>query len=270
MIIVKLGGAAITDKTRLSVIKRRAIASIARVLAKHRDYIIVHGAGSFGHIPVKKYNLTGPIKSKRQLIGYSKTKASLLKLEIELVSILSKSQIPAAPVAASTCLMADHGRIVSQNFETVASMLKLGLVPCIGGDLVQDISLGASVVSGDQIAANLAIAFHAHTIIFGTDVDGLFTANPKLNHKAKLISTLDLAGLKKWAEKAGPANVPDASGGMRGKLTEILPAVMAGIKVVIINLNTPSRLEAAMDGKTVKGTKILDQFSAGSERSAQH
>jgi len=258
LIIIKLGGAAITDKTRLSVIKRRTIASAARVLAKHRDYIIVHGAGSFGHIPVDKYSLKGPIRTERQLIGYAKTKASLLKLETELVSILSKNRIPVAPVAASSCLMADHGRIVSQSFDTVASMLKLGLVPCIGGDLVQDISLGASVVSGDQIAVNLAIEFHADTIIFGTDVDGLFTANPKLDHKANLISTLGSVGLKEWAEKAGAANVPDASGGMRGKLTEILPAVRAGIKVIIINLNNPQRLQAALDGKAVKGTIILN------------
>jgi isopentenyl phosphate kinase len=258
LIIIKLGGASITDKTRLSVIKRRTITATARVLAKHRDYIIVHGAGSFGHIPVDKYNLKGLIKTERQLIGYARTKVSLLKLETELVSILSTNQVPAAPVAASSCLMADHGRIVSQNFETMESMLKLGLVPCIGGDLVQDLSLGASVVSGDQIAVKLAITFHAHTIIFGTDVDGLFTANPKLDHKARLISTLDAEGLKEWAEKAGPANVPDVSGGMRGKLTEILPAVRAGIKVIIINLNNPRRLQAALDGKTVKGTKILD------------
>jgi isopentenyl phosphate kinase len=135
-------------------------------------------------------------------------------------------------------------------------MLELGLVPCIGGDLVQDISLGASVVSGDQIAVTLATAFHAHTIIFGTDVDGLFTADPKLDQKAKLLSTLDIAKLREWTKKAGPANVPDASGGMRGKLAEILPAVKARIKVVIINLNYPQRLDRAMAGKTVKGTTI--------------
>jgi len=152
--------------------------------------------------------------------------------------------------------MADRGRIVSENFEVIASMLKLGLVPCIGGDIVQDISLGASVVSGDQIAVKLAIAFNAHTIIFGTDVDGLFTANPKLNHKAMLISTLDGEKLQEWTHKAGPANVPDASGGMRGKLTEILPAVRGGIKVLIINLNYSLRLQRAIAGKPVKGTVI--------------
>jgi isopentenyl phosphate kinase len=43
---------------------------------------------------------------------------------------------------------------------------------------------------------------------------------------------------------------------MKGKLTEILPAVKAGIKVVIINLNHPQRLERAIDGKPVKGTTI--------------
>jgi isopentenyl phosphate kinase len=256
LFVIKLGGAAITDKARLSVIKRKTIASTARVLANHRDYLLVHGAGSFGHIPVNKYNLIGPITSQRQLIGYAKTKASLLKLESEVVSILSENHIPVAPVAASSCLMADRGRIVSQNFETIASMLKLGLVPCIAGDVVQDISLGASVVSGDQIAVNLAMAFQARTIIFGTDVDGLFTADPKLNHKARLISTLDMAELQEWAEKAGPANVPDASGGMRGKLAEILPAVRAGIRVIIINLNNPQRLQRAITGKPVKGTTI--------------
>ena len=256
MIVIKLGGAAITDKTRLSVINRRTIASTARVLANHRDYMLVHGAGSFGHIPVKKYNLMGAIRSQRQLIGYAKTKASLLKLESEMVSILTENHIPVAPVAASSCLMADRGRIVSQNFEMIASMLKLGLVPCIGGDLVQDISLGASVVSGDQIAVNLAMAFHAHTIIFGTDVDGLFTGDPKLDHKARLIPTLNIVKLQEWTKKAGPANVPDASGGMRGKLAEILPAVRAGIKVVIINLNNSQRLRRAIAGKPVKGTTI--------------
>jgi isopentenyl phosphate kinase len=256
LIVVKLGGAAITDKARPSVIKRKTIESTARALVKYRDYLLVHGAGSFGHIPVKKYNLTGQVRSRRQLLGYAKTKASLLKLETELVSILAENHMPVAPVAASSCLIADRGRIVSQNFEAVASMLKLGLVPCIGGDLVQDVSFGASVVSGDQIAVNLATAFHARTIIFGTDVDGLFTKDPKLDHKAKLISTLDIQKLQEWAEKAGPANVPDASGGMRGKLAELLPAVRAGINVQILNLNRPQRLQRAMAGKTVKGTAI--------------
>jgi isopentenyl phosphate kinase len=232
------------------------IASTARILAKHRNYLLVHGAGSFGHIPVKRYNLTGPVRSRRQLIGYAKTKASLLQLESEVVSILSENHIPVAPVAASSCLIADRGRIVSRNFEAIASMLELSLVPCIGGDLVQDISLGASVVSGDQIAVSLATAFHVRTIIFGTDVDGMFTADPKLDRRARLISTLDFVKLEEWTKKAGPASVPDASGGMKGKLTEILPAVKAGIKVVIINLNYPQRLERAIDGKPVKGTTI--------------
>ena len=257
MIVIKLGGAAITDKTKPSVVKLKTIASAAKVLAKQRDYILVHGAGSFGHIPVDKYNLRGPIKSRQQLLGYARTKVSLLKLEHELVTVLAEERIPVAPVAASSCLMADRGRIVSQNFQIIGSMLKLGLVPCIGGDLVQDVSFGTSVVSGDQIAVNLAKAFHAHTIIFGTDVDGLFTSNPKLDPEARLIPTLHSTELKEWSKKAGPANVPDVSGGMGGKLTEILPAVRAGVKVVIINLNNPLRLQAAIAGKPVRGTRIV-------------
>jgi len=259
LIVIKLGGAAITDKARPSIIRRKTIESTARALANHSDYLLVHGAGSFGHIPVKKYKLTGRVSSRRQLVGYAKTKASLLKLETELVSILAENHIPVAPVAASSCLIADRGRIVSQNLEPIESMLKLGLVPCIGGDLVQDISFGTSVVSGDQIAVLLAMAFHAATIIFGTDVDGLFTADPKLDHKATLISALDIVKLEEWAERAGPANVPDASGGMRGKLAELLPAVRTGINIQIINLNNVRSLQRAMAGKPVRGTTISKQ-----------
>jgi isopentenyl phosphate kinase len=256
LIVIKLGGAAITDKTRLSVINRKTLVSTARILAKHRDYLLVHGAGSFGHIPVRKYKLDRPIRSRAQLIGYAKTKTSLLQLEREVVSILAENHVPVAPVAASSCLIADRGRIVSQNFKMITHMLKLGLVPCIGGDIVQDLSLGASVVSGDQIAVNLAMAFRAQKIIFGTDVDGLFTANPKLDRYARLISSLDLEQLREWAKKAGPANVPDASGGMQGKLTETLRAVQAGIPVTIVNLNKPRRLQKAIAGKPVRGTEI--------------
>ena len=97
MFVIKLGGAAITDKSRFSVIHRKTIASTARVLAKHSDYILVHGAGSFGHIPVNKYKLRGPIRSKTLLIGYAKTKASLLRLETETISILAENHIPVAP-----------------------------------------------------------------------------------------------------------------------------------------------------------------------------
>jgi len=256
LIVIKLGGAAITDKSRPSVINRKTIAATARVLAKHSGYILVHGAGSFGHIPVKKYKLNGPIRSRQQLIGYAKTKASLLELECETVRILAENHVPVAPVAASSCLIADRGRIVSQNFDIVANMLELGLVPYIGGDLVQDRSQGACVVSGDQIAVNLASAFQAQTIIFGTDIDGMFTADPKLDRKARLIPTLNAAELEEWTKKAGPANAPDVSGGMRGKLNEILPAVKAGIKVTIINLNNPQRLARAIAGKPVRGTTI--------------
>jgi isopentenyl phosphate kinase len=256
LLVVKLGGSAITDKARALHLRRGTIASVARVLARHHDYMIVHGAGSFGHIPVRKYRLLNGIRSRRQLTGYAMTKASLLALEMELVSILAKEGVPVAPVFASSCLIANRGRIKAHFYDGVKNMLRLGLIPCIGGDLVQDLTLGASVVSGDQIAASLALAFHAKTIVFGTDVDGLFTADPKTDSKAELVTRVSAEELYGWTKKAGLARTPDVSGGMRGKLREILRPARAGVRVVIVNLNEPERLDRAMAGLPTTGTII--------------
>ncbi len=254
--IVKLGGSVITNKAQPFQIRRRAIASIAKILARHRNYVLVHGAGSFGHIPVRKYGLAKGVRTHRQLLGYSKTKCSLLKLEEELTSILSEEGVPVAPVLASSCLTANRGRILQQRYDAIKSMIRLGLVPSIGGDLVQDSTLGASVISGDQIATSLALSLHADSIIFGTDVDGLYTSDPRIDPRARLLANLDYRSLKYWVRKAGGAAVPDVTGGMRGKLKSVLPAVRAGVRVVILNLNTPERLDKAMAEKPTKATVI--------------
>ena len=58
-IVIKFGGGLITDKTQLKTIKAQNLDSvceiIANVLGKGNEVIIVHGAGSFGHLEAKKW-----------------------------------------------------------------------------------------------------------------------------------------------------------------------------------------------------------------------
>ena len=55
-VIIKLGGSVITDKRLAFKPDRRSMHRIATELAKLPDRLILfNGAGSFGHIPVKRF-----------------------------------------------------------------------------------------------------------------------------------------------------------------------------------------------------------------------
>ena len=78
VVLVKIGGSSITDKAKLETTNEEAldwfINAIARAIhddfksttaqddttcTKRRAFVIVHGAGSFGHFTAKQYGLKG-------------------------------------------------------------------------------------------------------------------------------------------------------------------------------------------------------------------
>ena len=68
MLLVKLGGSVLTDKGRLRSPRRTAIRRLARELAAARaPLLVVHGAGSYGHILARKHRLNegGATRAKR-------------------------------------------------------------------------------------------------------------------------------------------------------------------------------------------------------------
>jgi len=58
MLLVKLGGSVLTDKARLRTARRAAIRRLASELAAVRQsLLVVHGAGSYGHILARRHQL---------------------------------------------------------------------------------------------------------------------------------------------------------------------------------------------------------------------
>jgi len=56
MIILKLGGSVITNKTKVASFKKEVVDDLSREIKRaNKQLIIIHGAGSFGHIYAKKY-----------------------------------------------------------------------------------------------------------------------------------------------------------------------------------------------------------------------
>ncbi|MEM2936158.1 MAG: hypothetical protein QW231_03160, partial [Candidatus Bathyarchaeia archaeon] len=111
-------------------------------------------------------------------------------------------------------------------------------------------------LSGDQLVSSLAIKLGADRIIMGIDVDGLYSADPKVDPSARLIPHLTPQELKHLQQKIEEAQVTDVTGGMLGKILELMPAVAQGVKAIIVNASKPNYIYRVLKGERVPGTII--------------
>ena len=256
-IIIKLGGSVITDKRREFFAKVGMIERISREISKIKSrMILIHGAGSFGHPIAKKYDLHQGYKNKSQLKALSETKSRLIDLDQILIGLLRKHGVPVVPFMPSSFMLARRGRIIRADLRPLKTFLELGIVPLLCGDGVPDVEIGFSIISGDQTAIYLAERMKARLVIFGCDVDGVYSADPKKNPTATLIDVVTPSTFKNLLKIAGKPELPDVTGGMLGKIRESLRLAKKGIDVVIMNLTSPQDLVKLVDGRKVSCTRL--------------
>ena len=132
----------------------------------------------------------------------------------------------------------------------------MGFLPVMYGDAVLDADLGFAILSGDQLVSYIAQRLNAKRIVIGVDVDGLYDADPKVEKKAKMFTHLTLEKLKKLRKTLGKSAACDVTGGMFGKISELLPAIEQGIPVKIVNATKPNYIYKVLKGEKVEGTLI--------------
>jgi isopentenyl phosphate kinase len=257
-LILKLGGSVITDKTGELAAQTEAINRISEEIKRANidNLIIVHGGGSFGHPTAQKWNLKDGFKEPTQMLGFAETHHVMTVLNGLIMDALIWHELPAVSYAPSTCFVTENGRIKSCDTPILGRMMKMGFTPVLYGDAVLDDKMGFTVLSGDQLAAYLAVTMKAEKIIIGVDTDGLYEADPKVNPQAKPYLKLNLDQLKRVQAKIGAARTTDVTGGMAGKVAELIPAVEAGIPVQIINATRHLRVLRALTGERIEGTII--------------
>jgi isopentenyl phosphate kinase len=256
--MLKIGGSVITDKSGELAARTEVINRLSEEIQKAnvKDLIIVHGGGSFGHPTAQKYGIKEGLKNDPQKVGFAETHHVMTVLNGLVMDSLVWHNIPAMSVAPSCCIITENGRIKSFEDAVMKMYLKMGFVPVLYGDTTIDEKLGFTVLSGDQIVAYLARKLGANRIIIGVDTDGLNDADPKLDKNARLYSHLTLSEMKKIQDKLGKSKVFDVTGGMPGKVSELIPAVEEGIPVTMVNAGKANRVYKALMGQDVEGTLI--------------
>ncbi|MCZ7402377.1 MAG: isopentenyl phosphate kinase, partial [Candidatus Methanoperedens sp.] len=230
LIILKIGGSVITEKGSISRAREAEIDRISHEIAAFRkdsdsQLILVHGAGSFGHPQAMKYRLNEGFDAQ----GAYLTHASVNVLNSKVVESLNNAGLHALPVhPLSSCLL-ENGKLIDFQLGQIKVMLEKGIVPVLHGDVVMDRTKGASVLSGDRIIPYLALFLKASKIGAGSDVDGVLDEKEAVIKKITPFNFLDL---KKSIKGSGST---DVTGGMLGKVSELLELASKGVDSRIFN-----------------------------------
>jgi len=243
--IVKLGGSLITYKEKPLTLNLEAIDAISNALSKSEiPLVLVHGGGSFGHYFADKYGLS-PKPSKASAEGVSKTKVSMIELNLRVLSCLDKHGINPYPLPPSNFVELS----IKAKRKLLLSFIDYGLTPLTYGDVLLK-SGGFYVLSGDEITRILSEALRPMRVIFLSKVDGIYM---DLDKPDSIIEELKPEDLTKIQLKRIDM---DVSGGMVLKLREAIRIAENGTDVMFINGAKPERILKALKGEPLTGTLI--------------
>ncbi|HEV2975219.1 MAG TPA: glutamate 5-kinase [Solirubrobacteraceae bacterium] len=137
--------------------------------------------------------------------------------------------------------------------QTLTTLLEWRVLPVINENdttATDEISFG----DNDFLAAQVAVLVSAEELILLTDIDGLYTADPRIYPDAKIVREVeDFGGIEQL--EIGHTTSPLGSGGMRSKVVAADMATAAGIQTTICNGTRPEALRAVLSGKRT-GTRF--------------
>lgn len=260
LVLIKLGGSLITNKkaeaeARPETLRRLAaeIAAVAKELGGPR-IVLGHGSGSFGHAAAARYDLGRGLRGGDPM-GAAITQDQAARLHRLVVAALLAAGLPAFSWAPSTGLLCHAGRARRNFFGTLFQALEAGLLPVFFGDVVADEAVGAGIASTEAVSLVFSRACERQGLsirraLWMGETEGIYDS---AGHTLPLIDASNLEVAREAA--TGSAGV-DVTGGMDLRLRTAWELTRRGTESYILNGNVPGRLEAALRGEDVPGTRI--------------
>ena len=250
-IVVKLGTSTLTHATgKLNIRRVELLCKVMSDLknAGHELVLVSSGAIAMG---VGKLNLTQrpsdmPTKQAAAAVGQCELMYTYDKLFSQYNHTVAQILLTGEDI--------DHDDR-RRNFEnTMARLLELGALPVINeNDTVATAEI--KVGDNDTLGAIVACSVGADLLVLLSDIEGLYTADPRKDPAAQLIPTVEEV-TPEIESLAGGKGSELATGGMETKLRAAKMATAQGCDMVITNGEHPERLYDIVEGKAV-GTRFL-------------
>jgi glutamate 5-kinase len=249
-VIIKLGSSIVADER--GELRADALEQICAVVADRHaagDGVVVVSSGAIAR-GMAIMELRGRPREIQDLQAASAVgQGKLYRVYDEL---LAARGVTSAQVLLTFFDMSARGHYLNAR-RTLNRLLDWGVVPVINEN---DTTATDEITFGDNdfLAAQVAILTGAELLVLLTDIDGLFTADPRTDTGAELVGEIsDFAGLREL--DIGHGTSPLGSGGMRSKVVAAEMATAAGIPAVICNGIREGALARALAGED-EGTRF--------------
>ena len=214
MIVLKLGGSVVTEKDRPETLDGRALGRAADAVADaNDDLVVVHGGGSFGHHHAEERGVS-TTAGTRDADDVLAVHGAMTTLNRFVVDRLRERDVPALPVHPLSAASRDDAARLTLPVDQVDIMVGEGFVPVLHGDGVAHADEGVTVLSGDEIVTHVAAALDAERVGVCSTVPGVLDAD------GDVIPRID--SFDEVADALGESAATDVSGGMAGKVRELL------------------------------------------------
>ena len=254
-IVVKVGTSTLAHPTgRLNIRRVEELVKVLSDLKNEGHQLVLVSSGAIG-MGVGKLNLPGrpadmPTKQAAAAVG-----------QCELMYTYDKLFGAYSHTVAQLLLTAEDVNYPRrrQNFENAVNrLLELGVLPVVNeNDAVATDEVGVATTIGenDTLSAIVARCVGADLLILLSDIDGLYTADPRRDARAALIPevreiTPELRAL------AGAPGSALGTGGMATKLKAAEIAMGCGCDMVIANGRRPELLYDIAEGRH-PGTRFI-------------
>jgi len=250
-IVIKLGTSTLAHKTgRLNIRRVEELCKVISDLKNAGNEIIMVSSGAIG-MGVGKLVLAErpqdiPTKQAAAAVGQCELMYTYDKLFSEYNHTVAQILITGEDVEhEDRC----------KNFEnTMRRLLELGAIPIINENdsiATHEIEIG----DNDTLGAIVATTLNADLLIILSDIDGLYTSDPRKDKNAVLLHTVKEI-TQEIVDMTGGAGSTLGTGGMMTKINAAKIANSKGVDMVIANGSDPDILYDIVEGKEV-GTHFI-------------
>lgn len=249
-IVIKVGTSTLTHATGHLNIRR--VEELCKVMsdiknAGHEVIFVSSGAIGMGVGKLGLHERPGDIPTKQAAaaVGQCELMYTYDKLFSEYNHTVAQLLITGSDV---------DDEVRHSNFSnTLSRLLELGAIPIINEN---DTVATEEIVIGDNdtLAAIVARSVKADLLILLSDIDGLYTADPRKDPEAKIIPAVRCVD-DEILSMAGGNGTSRGTGGMKTKLAAAKICLDCGCDMIIANGNKPSKIYDMIEGEPV-GTRF--------------
>ena len=246
-IVVKIGSSSLVhpETGDMDLVKmERLVRILADISNSGKDVVLV----SSGAIAVGRQTMNIPEKPKEKSVKQACAAIGQTRLMMVYQRLFAEyNKVPAQVLITKLTMIHDENRRNAR--ATFSELLNLGVIPIVNENdtvVTDEIEFG----DNDTLSAIVAALIHADLLILLSDIDGLYTDDPRINPDAQFIKEIDYITDELEAMAKGPGT-DVGSGGMATKIAAARIANDAGADMIICNTGDMRNLRRVLEGQEV-------------------